>query len=67
MLHNHHIEGKELDIAYHNFKQTYCDKCPDCKERPAGWIFEGKPTKREAEFLTTLIGTAYDMRRTEED
>jgi hypothetical protein len=67
MLHSYHVEGKELDIAYHSFKQTHCDKCPDCKERPAGWTFDGKPTKRVAEFLTTLIGTAYDVRWTEED
>jgi len=67
MLHNFHVEGRELDLAYQDFKSAYCDKCSDKTERPVGWRFDGKPTEREAEFFVGLIGTPYDMRLTNED
>ena len=67
MLHNFHVEARELDEAYREFKGTHCDRCSDRMERPAGWEFDGKPTEREAEFLVSLIGTPFDMRHTEED
>jgi hypothetical protein len=35
-LHNLHVEGKELDSAYAEFKRNHCDSCPDQKPRPEG-------------------------------
>ncbi|MGC1159113.1 MAG: hypothetical protein WA891_15090, partial [Acidobacteriaceae bacterium] len=66
-LHNFHVEGKEFDSAYAQFKAQHCDICPDRKPRPETWKFDGKPTPEEAEFLVKLAGTPFDMRLVSED
>lgn len=67
MLHSFHVEGRELDVAYQEFKTAHCDGCKDRTERPAGWKHSGKPTEREAEFLVNIFGTPYGARLTDED
>jgi hypothetical protein len=70
-LHNFHVEGKEQDAAYADFKRTYCDSCPDRKPRPDDWQYIGEVrTQIEAEhrdFVARLAGTAYGIRRTNQD
>jgi Domain of unknown function (DUF4365) len=70
-LHNFHVEGKEQDVAYADFKRTYCDSCPDRKPRPDDWQYIGEVrTQIEAEhrdFVARLAGTAYGIRRTNQD
>jgi hypothetical protein len=41
MLHDYHVEGKELDIAYHNFKEAYCDRCPTRRKDRLGGATTG--------------------------
>jgi hypothetical protein len=66
-LHNFHVEGKELDLAYARFKGEHCSKCKDRKPRPDGWTFSGRSTPEELDYLFKLIGTAWDMRYADED
>jgi hypothetical protein len=42
LLHDFHIEGKELDVAYEQFKIAHCSTCPDSRPRPPGWRYGGK-------------------------
>jgi hypothetical protein len=46
-LHDFHVEGRELDTAYAEFKEKHCDSCPDQKPRPEGWRY----TDEEKRFL----------------
>jgi len=70
-LHNFHVEGKEQDAAYAEFKRTYCDSCPDRKPRPDDWHYIGEVrTQIEAkhdDFLARLAGTPHGFRRTNQD
>jgi len=65
--HNFHLEDKDLDSAHEKFKAKHCDSCNDRKPRPDGWLFNGRPTPKEAEFLYNLMGTDFDMRLVDED
>ena len=70
-LHNFHVEGREQDIAYAEFKRTYCDFCPDKKPRPGDWRYVGD-VRAECEanhrdFVIRLAGTSYGIRFTNED
>ena len=70
-LHNYHVEGKDLDSAYAEFKRRHCDSCPDRKPRPEGW----RGTEEEIReihslhrgFVASLTGTPNGFRRTNED
>jgi hypothetical protein len=66
-LHNFHVEGRDLDSAYTEFKKTHCSICPDQNPRPQGWTFDGVLTSADAEYLVTLIGTDFDMRIIDDD
>ena len=70
-LHNYHVEGREMDVAYEGFRQTHCDSCSDCKPRPEGWRCTDKVKReiedRHLEFAKRLAGTANGMRFTNED
>ena len=70
-LHNFHVEGREQDTAYAEFKRTYCDSCPDKKPRPDDWRYVGDvraefETKHQ-DFVSRLARTPYGIRFTEED
>jgi hypothetical protein len=70
-LHDFHVEGKELDAAYAEFKRTHCDSCPDQKPRPEGWRYTGEEKQiiesRHYEFVKRLAGTRFGLRYTSED
>ena len=70
-LHNYHVEGKELDTAYEEFKRAHCDSCPDLKPRPEGWRYTGEVMRaieaRHYEFVARLAGTPHGLRYTDED
>jgi hypothetical protein len=70
-LHNFHLEGKEQDAAHAEFKQKYCDSCPDRKPRPEGWRYTDEVRRtiqaRHREFVVRLVGTPYGYRFTSED
>jgi Domain of unknown function (DUF4365) len=66
-LHNFHVEGRDLDSAYDGFRKSHCSTCPDQKPRPEGWTFTGVLTPDDAEYLTTLFGTPFDMRIVDDD
>jgi len=70
-LHDFHVEGKDLDSAYDEFKRRHCDSCPDAKPRAADWRYT--PSERRAledrhrDFVAHLAGTPYGLRYTSED
>jgi len=70
-LHNYHVEGKDLDSAYGEFKRRHCDSCPDRRPRPEGWrgteeeIWEIR--NRNRDFVAKLTGTPNGFRYTKED
>jgi len=70
-LHNFHLEGKEQDAAYREFKRIYCDSCPDQKPRPEGWHYTHDVRKqiedRHRAFVARLAGTPYGLRHTNQD
>jgi hypothetical protein len=70
-LHDFHVEGKELDKAYDEFKQKHCDSCPDLKPRPEGWRYTDDVRRtiqaRNFEFVVRLTGTRCGLRYTDED
>jgi len=70
-LHNYHKEGGELDTAYGEFKQLYCDSCPDKKSRPEGWKYTDEVRleieSRNREFLVQLAGTEHGFRFSDKD
>lgn len=70
-LHNYHVEGKEQDSAYEQFKRVHCDSCPDRKPRPEDWVYSDKVREqlnaRHFEFVRRLAGTPYGFRYTRED
>jgi len=70
-LHNFHVEGREQDIAYAEFKRTYCDYCPDKKPRPGDWRYVGDVRAEfeanHRDFVVRLAGTSYGIRFTNED
>jgi hypothetical protein len=70
-LHNLHVEGKELDSAYAEFKRNHCDSCPDQKPRPEGWRYTDEIRevihRRHYDFVARLAGTSYGLRYTKED
>ena len=70
-LHNHHVEGKDLDSAYADFKKRHCDSCPDRKLRPEGWRGTEEEIRKihsvHRDFVASLAGTPFGFRYTNED
>jgi hypothetical protein len=66
-LHNFHVEGRELDSAYAEFRRVHCSTCPDQKPRPEGWTFDDVLTPEDAEYLVTLFGRPFDTRIVDDD
>lgn len=70
-LHNLHVEGRDQDIAYAEFKRTYCDSCPDCNPHPDGWRYIGDVRRQiedqNREFVARLAGARYGFRYTNQD
>lgn len=70
-LHDYHIEGKELDAAYSEFKKRHCDSCPDRQPRPVGWLYTKEERSaleaKNRDFVARLVGTPNGFRYVEED
>lgn len=70
-LHNFHMEGRELDLAYEPFKNLHCDSCPDKKPRPEDWRYTDairqEIESRNAECVARLAGTEHGVRFTGKD
>jgi Domain of unknown function (DUF4365) len=70
-LHNFHVENKEQDAAYAQFKRAYCDLCPDCRPRPSGWRYTDEERRviqeHHSDFVARLNGTPNGYRFTNED
>lgn len=70
-MHNYHVEGKDLDSAYAEFKRRHCDLCPDRKPRPEGWRGSEEEIRRirslHRGFVANLVGTPNGFRYTNED
>ncbi len=67
MLHDFHVEGRDLDSAYGQFKAMHCDTCKARKQCPETWKYDGLPSSEEAESLANLIGTPFDVRHVPKD
>jgi hypothetical protein len=61
-LYNFHVEGRDLDSAYAEFKRAHCSTCSDQRQRPEGWTFDDVLTPEDSEYLVTLFGTPFDTR-----
>jgi hypothetical protein len=70
-LHNYHVEGRELDAAYSEFKKSYCESCADSSPRPPGWCYTDREKSilqaKHRDFVEALVGTPYGLRYTEKD
>jgi len=70
-LHSYHREGKELDSTLAEFKQLYCDSCPDKKPRPADWkytpAFLQEFQAKHFQFIRDFNATGAGYRLTERD
>jgi Domain of unknown function (DUF4365) len=70
-LHNFHVEGREQDQAYDEFRRRHCDACPDAMPRPKDWKLTSdedlKLRVRHHDFVSRLIGTSFAPRFTNED
>ena len=70
-LHNFHVEAKEQDLAYSEFKRLHCDSCTDRKPRPKRWRYtdqeRAKSISLHREFVARLIGTPNGYRPADED
>jgi hypothetical protein len=70
-LHNFHVEGKEQDGAYAEFKRRYCDSCPDTKPWPDDWHYVGEVRiqieAKHKDFVARLDGTPHGIRYTDQD
>lgn len=70
-LHDFHVEGKELDVAYAEFERKHCGQCPDKIPRGEGWKLTPEEDQRlrarHRDFIDHLSGTPFQFRFTDED
>jgi hypothetical protein len=70
-LHNYHVEGRDLDIAYTEFKRVHCDSCPDAKPRPSDWHYDERARQTErtkySGFVARFVGKPFGLRYTDKD
>lgn len=70
-LHDFHLEGKEQDQAYDEFKRLHCNTCPDSRPRPEDWGLtpeeEQRLRVRHSAFVRRLVGTPFAPRPVDED
>jgi hypothetical protein len=70
-LHNFHVEGKDQDTAYNEFRRAHCDSCADQKARPDNWRYTDDVRlafeARHRGFVARLVGTPFGLRYTSED
>jgi hypothetical protein len=70
-LYDFHLEAKEQDKAYNEFKPLHCEACPDSKPRPDGWRLTPEEDlrlrARHSGFVRRLVGTPFAPRLVDED
>ena len=70
-VHNYHLEGRDLDSAFAEFKAQHCDSCPDRKPRPENWRYtEGFRRQHEAanrQIVEDFNATGAGFRFTQSD
>lgn len=70
-IHDYHIEGKDQDTAFEEFRKQYCDSCPDRKPRPKEWRLTPEEEQviqnRHQGLVSRLAGTHFGRRYTNED
>lgn len=70
-IHDYHVEGKDQDTAYAEFKHSFCESCPDKRPRPVGWQYTPSVRReteaRHREFVRRLAGGPSGFRYTDED
>lgn len=70
-LHDYHVEGKDLDTAYSEFRQLHCDSCPDVKRRSSDWHYDEKARGSEkakySQFVARFLGKPFGLRYTDQD
>jgi len=70
-LHDYHVEGKDQDSAFAEFKRAYCDSCPDKQPRPEGWKYTGDARRSleasHLDLVRRLAGGPFGLRYTDED
>lgn len=70
-LHDYHVEEKDLDSAYKEFKRLHCDNCPDATPRPSDWHYDEKARQLEitkyGAFVARFLGGRFGLRYTNKD
>jgi hypothetical protein len=70
-LHDLHLEGREQDGTYDEFRKAHRDFCPDQKPRAEDWRYTNEVRKefeaRHRGFVFRLIGTPFELRYRNED
>jgi hypothetical protein len=70
-LHDYHVEGRDLDTAYTEFKRVHCDSCRDAKPRSSDWHYDEKARQIEqlkfSEFVGRFLGKSFGLRQTDKD
>jgi len=70
-MHDYHVEGRELNSAYTEFKRVHCDSCPDAKPRSSDWHYDTKARQIEkaeySEFVARFLGKPFGLRYTDQD
>ena len=70
-LHDYHVEARDLDTTYSEFKRLHCDSCPDAKPRPSEWHYDEKARQLESdkhsEFVARFVGKRFGLRYTDKD
>ncbi len=70
-LHDYHVEGRDLDGAFAEFKKIHCDSCPDAKPRSSNWHYDDSARQLEvvkhSAFVARFVGGPYGLRYTDKD
>jgi hypothetical protein len=70
-LHNFHLEDRDQDVAYAQFKKLHCASCKDCKSRPENWQYTDREKHliqaKHSHFVRKLVGTEKGYRFSDED
>jgi hypothetical protein len=70
-LHDYHVEGRDLDTAYEEFRRLHCNSCPDAKPRSSDWHYDEKARQIErtkyTEFVARFKGKPFGLRYTDQD
>jgi hypothetical protein len=70
-LHDYHVEERDLDSAYSEFRRLHCDNCPDAAPRPSDWHYDEEARQLEiakyGAFVARFLGRRFGLRYTDKD